>query len=40
MEKISFGTPIDPMGPDYSEADLNDRPVSHESHESAELSSF
>ncbi len=28
---ISFGTPVDTMGPYYSEADLNDQPVSNES---------
>ncbi len=31
MATISFGTPIEPMGPYYSEADLNDQPMSIES---------
>ena len=31
MVKISFGNPIEPMGPYYSEADLNDLPVSQTS---------
>lgn len=31
MAKISFGTPIETMGPYYSEADLNDQPASAES---------
>ncbi len=31
MAEISFGNPIEPMGPYYSEVDLNDRPVSPES---------
>lgn len=31
MTKISFGTAVEFMGPCYSEADLNDRPVSKES---------
>lgn len=31
MSKIAFGTPIEPMGPYYSDVDLNDKPVSRES---------
>lgn len=31
MNKIAFGTPIEPMGPYYGEVDLNDKPVSQES---------
>ncbi len=31
MTKISFNTAIEPMGPYYSEADLNDKPISEES---------
>ncbi len=31
MTKISFGIPVESMGPYYSEVDLNDQPVSNES---------
>ncbi|MDP3640412.1 MAG: RNA ligase family protein [Nanoarchaeota archaeon] len=31
MAKISFGNPIEPMGPYYSEVDLNDQPMSPQS---------